>query len=270
MSLLCRWVQRGCARRVVNGSPMWAWQEEHLARCAACARSAGALGVLARALAGSLGLSEPSDSFTEAVMSRLDVRLPTTPRRWKARLAGWHALVGAVVLGAVALTAPVRPPAPPPGRAGSPHSRPGPSVARTSRSPMRLAPAPLPRSRPRPRHGERVHSRRLPRHRLLAVQPARPTPTPAPAQPADALVWIRWAGWLEAHGDYRRAAAAWSALHRAGAGPVAGFRAGRAAECAGDVQQAVEHYSQLLDPEPQPAPEQEKGTRRWIDDESAA
>lgn len=85
--------------------------------------------------------------------------------------------------------------------------------------------------------------------------------TPALQQAA----WERWGVYCESYGDYRSAAAAYENALRIGGDAALAFQAGRAAECGGDVEKAIDYYAQVLKQENTVKPLPEKGSLPWND-----
>lgn len=84
--------------------------------------------------------------------------------------------------------------------------------------------------------------------------------------------WERLASWYEVQGDYRSAAAAYDQAVRESPTEAREFNAGRTAECAGDIAQAITYYAHILTNErAQESPTQqntpsEKGPSQWNED----
>jgi predicted Zn-dependent protease len=78
--------------------------------------------------------------------------------------------------------------------------------------------------------------------------------------------WKRWAEYYESRGDYRAAEAAYASALEKSPDPNLTFNAGRTAECAGDVVQAVDYYTRILKQVSQTEHQPKKGSILWTDD----
>ncbi len=78
--------------------------------------------------------------------------------------------------------------------------------------------------------------------------------------------WRKWGEYYEYRGDYWSAEAAYSRAVAKSSDPSLAFSAGRAAECAGDVAQAVDYYTRILKRANQTEHEPKKGSMLWTED----
>lgn len=80
------------------------------------------------------------------------------------------------------------------------------------------------------------------------------------------VAWTRWGAYYEYHGDYRSAEAAYAQALDKSRDPALVFSAGRAAECAGDVAQAVGFYTRILSQPSKTDNQPKKGSLLWTDE----
>jgi hypothetical protein len=284
MNPICVWRQRALARLAVLSQPIPGGSSlsAHVACCAACRAVWNDLRLLSADLPLTLDTPGPSPSFTEGVWRRIDAA--AMPRR--SRWAALATTAAAIVLAAIVYASWNRNAGPPgavPGRSaaaernavrprlasGAPYS---PKTATTgAKQAHRKVHPEKPRSfaNASPLHaGVRRHAFHRPRsrHNVRIVRAPHPAPE-RPAGPPQAcpprLSWADWGAWYEGWGDYGRAADAYGKAYLEQPDPLHAFTAGRAAECAGDIGQAVEYYSRLLDYTPETKHKPGEGTLRW-------
>lgn len=103
-----------------------------------------------------------------------------------------------------------------------------------------------------------------PETKQVVTAPLRPTPEQ----------WQAWGVYYESQGDYERAAAAYGHAYSEQPDPSTAFAAGRAAERAGDVTQALVYYTRILnhasDKNASDRREPQKGTFLWSHENTSA
>jgi tetratricopeptide (TPR) repeat protein len=291
MRLLCKLRQRAYARAAVRGDSVGlpAHLAKHLKRCEACHQEWSALERLTVHLAQSLESPEPTSSFQQAVWDRIKAP-PAPPERAFVRFAPAAALLAFVTLlcilpwtipptkersASLSLPMPSLPDAALQRYASAPTSRT--SEAAKSAAPKALKPTRKrnvqTRAKPSPR-ATKPESRRSRRPRpspryLVRGAKERPSSRIAAADTkspvASKIQWTTWGAWYEASGDYRLAAAAYRRSLEEKNDPSVEFAAGRAAECAGDLAEALDSYSRILNQTSGAKAAPEKGTLQWKD-----
>lgn len=291
MNPICFWWRRALAlyaaqeRPLAEGSRLAA----HLSRCRACRAFWRDIHNLAANLPRVCSAPAPSGDFTDSVWRRID----SAPRRHHPGVPAPLLAASAAALAALfgflwwrtAVPSNSEQPEPFPvakrpqnGFSPGPSSVPG-GVSRT----QRVASAPsssgpkkertrASASRKRgaattPKRPSKDRIRRRMMHRIRYAQ----TPVREMAKIASSVVpheqaaarWQKWGAWFEIQGDYQRAAAAYQRAFEIQPDPEVGFAAGRAAECAGDISEALRFYSRILYPPSGSKERPEDGATRW-------
>jgi len=273
MNPLCEWRQRALARYAAQARslPADSALANHLARCERCRRVWDDLRRIAFDLSRTLSAPSPSPTFMADVRER--VAAARVPERRPLPLALSAAALCLLILvgvwwirpGPVVHNSPVERVARQPDRSAQQAA----AQASVSNSKRRrpqertAAVAPRPLRQAARRHAARIARAPRPPRRIIAHAPPeshakRPARNQRPS-------WIAWGAWFESWGDYRRAAAAYGRAFEQRPDPDTAFAAGRAAECAGDVAQALDYYSRLLDRAAGAKSPPEKGTHLWND-----
>ena len=285
MNLQCYLIQRKLASLAVSSLSGRAVSrvEEHISRCDSCRGQLQKLENLSRELRDCIAAPQPSSGFCDITWDRLVTTAAVRPRPWISALAFGAAVVVVLTVGVWArqFSAGSRSPLPAPSPiANSSQSRGANASAtetHTNGPPNKVANLP---AKATPRPGSRTSTaKKIRRHypkRILRPQVIARGPGmsnvwktgPKSVQPqttplTQSATWTQWAAWYESYGDFRSAEAAYAAALAVTPDPALEFHAGRAAECAGDVAQAVDYYSRLLKQDSRNEAGPKKGSMLW-------
>lgn len=251
----------------------------HLITCGACAAYYQDLRSLSGELSEAFTTPAASLGFTDAVWRRIERAEPVTvkPRPLPVMAAVAVAAVIALVIWTRAYTTGGPPPVPvnPLGvfapQHVAEHDKTGSHAVRTTPAVVNKVvrhevirkndPAPIFRRH----HRIRRHRPRIVLPKAVRQLAKNDVPSKTVKQPLRPQ-WASWGAWWEARGDYLQASAAYGRAYEERNDPSLAFAAGRSAECAGNVAQAVEYYTQLLSKKPEASKQPEKGSYRWLQD----
>jgi hypothetical protein len=293
MSLHCYFLRREIEQTAMTdggiASPRLA---VHLEACPKCRVLFQDSQAMACELTVALSIPEAGEDFVENVWRRIEQARPAPAKRWSPALVATAAVV--VIVTIIALRANTPPEVPDtPGRvssgaaaqqlvknvddsdrvgAGETRKSPAGASAGSRKSPQKSATSGRhePVVRPRRNRTRRSTGRRLSAPRTKRMLASNTPQTTVKKQEPVRPKWASLGAWFEARGEYMQAATAYGRAYQEGSDPSLAFAAGRSAECAGDVAQAVEYYTQILIRKPEADKQPEKGSSLWTQDRDSA
>ncbi len=292
MNLTCYLIQRKLANEAIT--PLHdnsnASIERHIARCQPCRDRLELLQSLGNELRDCLSAPQPSSGFGDVTWDRLMAAAPTRPRFGALALTFGASVLLLAVIALTTRTGWYQQSSAPTAIARSTETT-KPNISRVAANNLRVETthSKIPTVSPRLRHAPRARKRmdtsirrsiRRPniRRQLLArdtavsnvAKPVSKMLSSVSASSTRTATWTQWAAWYESYGDYRSAEAAYAAALAVKPDPALEFHAGRAAECAGDVAQAVDYYSRILKQEPRDQAGPKKGSMLWNEKHDSA
>jgi hypothetical protein len=303
MKLICRWHRQALARCAILGDtlPAGSHLATHIAACTVCRQTWQDLRHLDSDLSQAFEMTAPSPAFTEGVRSRL-----TNGRPSRTALRPIPAMATViVVLGIGGLlwwgignashvlhradqsyvasqptdrnlraAMPQSPSSPAPEkRRGSSPPKVAAKGADAQKSMLVKVDAATFRRSVAPGVWRRHHHSLRSHRTTLAHRRKNISPSPAVARTASpharAEQWCSLGIWYEVGGDYSHAADAYGRAYSEQPDPALALEAGRNAEYAGDISEALGYYTRVLDQKPTQKASPQKGTSTWNDDHSA-